>query len=78
MRHPPYEIYKSRAAVDGSGNVEIHQLIGPVRSVKSAQFHCITRIAEIYEIDAFDRPAILYVQTGNYPFCEHILSYKTL
>ena len=53
------------AVVARSGDVEEHQFVGALLVVARGEFHGISRIAQIDEVDAFDHAAGGHVETRN-------------
>jgi len=51
------------------GDVQEHQLVGTGLAVSRGQFHRVTRVAQVQEVDALDHPAIIDIQTRDDTDC---------
>ncbi|MOA40719.1 hypothetical protein D3C78_1626170 [compost metagenome] len=69
---PLYNLDHGSAPFNRSGDVQEHKLIRPLLVVSSRQFNRVTRISQVYEIDAFNNAAILHVKTRYDTFRQHI------
>jgi hypothetical protein len=52
-------------------DVEEHEFIRSVSLVAPGNLNRVAGVAQLQEIDAFDHPATIYVQTGNDAFGQH-------
>jgi uncharacterized membrane protein YuzA (DUF378 family) len=64
----PNHLQHDRAVVTRSGNIIKYQLIGALFIIKGSQFHRIAGVAVGAELDAFDHPSGLNVETGDNAF----------
>jgi len=52
-------------------DVEKHQLVGALSVIQRRQFHRISGVTKVDEVDPFHHPTVGYVKTGNDPNGTH-------
>src|SRR6185436_4395958 len=65
LRRAPDDIQHGAAVFVGGGDVEEAQFVGAGGVVRNRRFDGIAGVAQVDEIDAFDHPAVLHIETGD-------------
>ncbi len=71
FRRAADDIQHGAAVFVGSSDIEEAQFVGAGRIIRNRGFHGIAGVTQIDEIDAFDHPTVLHVETGDHADLEH-------
>ena len=69
--HAAHHVDDDVACLVRRRDVKKDQFVGAFTVVDLRLLHRIAGVDQVDEVDAFDHPAVLDIQTGNDAFCEH-------
>ena len=71
---PPDHINNNIPLIAGGGNIQEGYFISSLLIIGSRHFHRVSGIPQANKINSFNHPAVLHIQTGDNPFCQHLFN----